>query len=77
MYYLIMPTFGLLLFFAVEGALQLRVYAMYGCSKKVAIVNGVLFVIQVGLMVSFTILDITNAQSECNQFVLVYLTNTR
>lgn len=63
-YYFILGGAGLLLLFAVEGTLQLRVYVMYDCSVKLLVINGSLFVIEMGLMISFYLLDTAKTTSK-------------
>jgi len=38
---------GVLSLWAVEIVMQLRIYALYRCSKKVALVNGILFLVSI------------------------------
>ena len=59
-----MSVSALLLFFVAEGALQLRIYVMYGCDRRLAVVNGVFFAAQMVLMMALTILDVMTAESE-------------
>lgn len=56
-YYFTFGVAGLVLIFVAEGILQLRVYVMYDCSFRLLVFNGVLFVVEIVLMVTFTILD--------------------
>lgn len=67
-YFFILGGGGFGLLFAVEAALQLRVYVMYHCSTKLLIVNSVLFLIEIGLMIGFFLAD--TVHSECELLVL-------
>ena len=48
---------GLALLFAVEVALQVRVYVLFDCSVRLAVINGVLFGIEAVGTVTFLMLD--------------------
>ncbi|KAG9041357.1 hypothetical protein FS837_012376 [Tulasnella sp. UAMH 9824] len=56
-YFFILGGCGLALLFAVEGALQLRIYVMYHSSLKVLIVNGIFFVLEMACMTVMFLVD--------------------
>ncbi|KAG8900441.1 hypothetical protein FRC00_012859, partial [Tulasnella sp. 408] len=56
-YFFILGGCGLALLFAVEGALQLRIYVMYHSSLKVLVVNGIIFVLEMACMTCMFLVD--------------------
>lgn len=56
-YFFILGGCGLALLFAVEGALQLRIYVMYHSSLKILIINGIFFVLEMACMTCMFLVD--------------------
>ena len=68
---------GLALLFAVEVALQVRVYVLFDCSVRLAVINAVLFGTEAVVMVTFLMLDTVKYTRELSPFLLVQMLMVR
>ncbi|KAG9008098.1 hypothetical protein FRB94_013755 [Tulasnella sp. JGI-2019a] len=56
-YFYVLGSGGFLLLFAVEAALQLRVYALYNCNRRLLIFNAIWFIAEATTMVTLFLID--------------------
>jgi len=60
---------GAISLWSVEIVMQMRIYALYNCSKKVAFFNGILFIVSIGLFLWFLVINAHHRRSLIAGFV--------
>lgn len=71
-YYIIVGVATTVLLYFVEIGMQLRIYALYNCSRRVLVVNAVLFALEVIAISTLVGLDI-HLSNDCKPLSKIFL----